>query len=146
MKSEVIADTDRRFSGLSRLYGDIGAQQIRQSHVVVVGVGGVGSWAVECLARSGVRALTLIDLDHISESNINRQLPALTTTLGMSKVVALQERIALIHPDCQVTAVEEFITPEQFAYYKDLGLSMGFRYVESGPLVRSSYHAEKHMF
>ena len=107
-----VADTDRRFSGLSRLYGAIGAQQIRQSHVVVVGVGGVGSWAVECLARSGVRALTLIDLDHISESNINRQLPALTSTLGMSKVVALRQRISLIHPECQVTAIEEFITPE----------------------------------
>jgi len=112
VKSEDVADTDRRFSGLSRLYGEIGAQQIRQSHVVVIGVGGVGSWAVECLARSGVRALTLIDLDHISESNINRQLPALTNTLGMSKVVALQQRITLIHPECQVVAVEEFITPE----------------------------------
>jgi tRNA A37 threonylcarbamoyladenosine dehydratase len=117
VKSEDLADTDRRFSGLSRLYGEIGAQQIRHSHVVVVGVGGVGSWAVECLARSGVRALTLIDLDHISESNINRQLPALTTTLGMSKVVALEQRIALIHPDCQVTAVEEFITPENCAAF-----------------------------
>jgi len=109
---EDVSDADRRFSGLSRLYGEIGAQQIRQSHVVVVGVGGVGSWAVECLARSGVRALTLIDLDHISESNINRQLPALTTTFGMSKVLALKERIYLIHPDCQVAAVEEFLTPE----------------------------------
>jgi tRNA A37 threonylcarbamoyladenosine dehydratase len=106
------ADPDRRFGGLARLYGDTGAKQIRQSHVVVVGVGGVGSWAVECLARSGVRALTLIDLDHISESNINRQLPALSTTLGMSKVVALQQRIALIHPDCEVIAVEEFIAPD----------------------------------
>ena len=105
------ADADRRFGGLARLYGDTGAKHIRQSHVVVVGVGGVGSWAVECLARSGVRALTLIDLDHISESNINRQLPALSTTLGMSKVVALQQRIALIHPECEVHAVEEFIAP-----------------------------------
>ncbi|NQW66334.1 MAG: ThiF family adenylyltransferase [Burkholderiales bacterium] len=106
------ADAQRRFGGLARLYGDAGAKQIRQSHVVVVGVGGVGSWAVECLARSGVRALTLIDLDHISESNINRQLPALSTTLGMSKVVALQQRIALIHPECEVHTVEEFIAPD----------------------------------
>ena len=106
------ADPDRRFGGLARLYGDTGAKQIRQSHVVVVGVGGVGSWAVECLARSGVRALTLIDLDHISESNINRQLPALSTTLGMSKVVALQQRIVLIHPECEVHTVEEFIAPD----------------------------------
>lgn len=105
------ADADRRFGGLARLYGDTGAKHIRQSHVVIAGVGGVGSWAVECLARSGVRALTLIDLDHISESNINRQLPALSTTLGMSKVVALQQRIALIHPECEVHAVEEFIDP-----------------------------------
>lgn len=106
------ADAQRRFGGLARLYGDAGAKQIRQSHVVVVGVGGVGSWAVECLARSGVRALTLIDLDHISESNINRQLPALSTTLGMSKVLALQQRIALIHPECEVHTVEEFIAPD----------------------------------
>jgi tRNA A37 threonylcarbamoyladenosine dehydratase len=106
------ADAQRRFGGLARLYGDAGAKHIRQSHVVVVGVGGVGSWAVECLARSGIRALTLIDLDHISESNINRQLPALSTTLGMSKVVALQQRIALIHPECEVHTVEEFIAPD----------------------------------
>jgi len=105
-------DTDRRFGGLSRLYGVTGAQQIRQSHIVVVGVGGVGSWAVECLARSGVGALTLIDMDHVSESNVNRQLHALSTTLGQSKVKAMQERIWLIHPDCQVTTLEEFITPE----------------------------------
>lgn len=111
MNSDTV-DTERRFSGLSRLFGEVPAQHIRQSHVVVVGVGGVGSWAVECLARSGVRALTLIDLDHISESNINRQLPALTSTLGMSKVEALRQRIALIHPDCQVSCVEEFVSPE----------------------------------
>ena len=105
-------DLNRRFGGLARLYGQIGATRIQQSHVVVVGVGGVGSWAVECLARSGVKSLTLIDMDHLSESNINRQLPALSTTLGMSKVVALQQRIALIHPDCEVKVVEDFITPE----------------------------------
>lgn len=109
---DVSADADRRFGGLARLYGPIGATRIRQSHVLVVGVGGVGSWAVECLARSGVKALTLIDMDHLSESNINRQLPALSTTLGMSKVLALQERIALIHPECEVVVVEDFITPE----------------------------------
>ena len=114
------ADTERRFSGLLRLYGEFGAQQIRQSHVVVVGVGGVGSWAVECLSRSGVNALTLIDLDHISESNINRQLPALSTTVGMSKVEALKQRIALIHPECRVNAIEEFITPDNCHALLDL--------------------------
>lgn len=103
-------DSDRRFGGLSRLYGVTGASQIRQAHVVVVGVGGVGSWAVECLARSGVAALTLIDMDHVAESNINRQLHALNSTLGMSKVQAMKDRIASIHPTCSVSTVEDFVT------------------------------------
>ena len=78
-------DTDRRFSGLSRLYGDDMAQRIRRAHVVVVGIGGVGSWAAEALARSGVGKLTLIDMDHESESNINRQLHALSTRKSLHK-------------------------------------------------------------
>ena len=102
-------DLDRRFGGLVRLYGLAGAEQIRQAHVVVVGVGGVGSWAVEALARSGVARLTLIDLDHIAESNINRQIHALDTTLGQSKVQAMRERIAHINPECAVRCVEEFV-------------------------------------
>lgn len=106
------ADTaERRFGGLARLYGVAGAQRIRTAHVAVVGVGGVGSWAVEALARSGVGKLTLIDLDHVSESNINRQIQATETTLGQAKVLALQDRIALIHPDCQVQCIEEFVEP-----------------------------------
>ena len=76
---------ERRFGGLRRLYGVDGAQRIFDAHVVVVGIGGVGSWAVEALARSGVRRLTLIDLDHVSESNINRQIHALEPTLGQAK-------------------------------------------------------------
>jgi tRNA A37 threonylcarbamoyladenosine dehydratase len=101
----------RRFGGLQRLYGVPGAQRIQQAHVVVVGIGGVGSWAAEALARSGLARLTLIDMDHISESNINRQIHALSTTTGQSKVLAMQERIALIHPDCQVDAVDDFVSP-----------------------------------
>ena len=72
-------------------------------------VGGVGSWAAEALARSGVAALTLIDLDHVSESNVNRQVQALGSTLGMAKVEALRLRIADIHPGCAVETVEEFV-------------------------------------
>ncbi len=102
-------DLARRFGGLDRLYGVDGANQIRQSHVAVVGIGGVGSWAVEALARSGVARLTLIDLDHVSESNINRQIHALDNTLGQSKVQAMRERIAHINPNCQVLCVEEFV-------------------------------------
>ena len=108
-------DDERRFGGLQRLYGMSGAKRIRQAHVVVVGIGGVGSWAAEALARSGVARLTLIDMDHIAESNINRQIHALTTTTGQAKVQAMRERIALIHPDCQVDAVDDFVSPDNWA-------------------------------
>lgn len=105
---------ERRFGGLRRLYGIEGAQRIFDAHVAVVGIGGVGSWAVEALARSGVRRLTLIDLDHVSESNINRQIHALEPTLGQAKAEAMRERIALFHPDCVVDVVDEFVTPDNW--------------------------------
>ncbi|HTP73869.1 MAG TPA: tRNA threonylcarbamoyladenosine dehydratase [Burkholderiaceae bacterium] len=110
----VAADLERRFGGVRRLYGDTGYQRLRAAHVVVVGLGGVGSWAVEALARSGVAALTLIDLDHVAESNINRQLQALESTLGQAKPVALRERIAQIHPGCDVGVVEAFVEPDNW--------------------------------
>ena len=103
------ADLERRFGGLRRLYGDAAYLRIRAAHVAIVGVGGVGSWAAEALARSGVAALTLVDLDHVSESNVNRQVQALGSTLGMAKVDALKARIADIHPGCVVAGVEEFV-------------------------------------
>lgn len=105
------ADLERRFGGLRRLYGDAGYQRLRRARVAVVGLGGVGSWAVEALARSGVARLVLIDLDHVAESNINRQIQALGSTLGMAKAEALRQRIADIHPGCEVHAVEEFAGP-----------------------------------
>lgn len=107
-------DLERRFGGLRRLYGDAAYARLRQLRVAVVGLGGVGSWAVEALARSGVAQLVLIDLDQVSESNINRQLQALGRTVGQSKAQALVERIADIHPGCQVTTVEDFVTPENW--------------------------------
>ena len=106
--------TARRFGGLERLYGVSGAKQIRDSHIAIVGIGGVGSWAAEALARSGVGKLTLIDFDHIAESNINRQIHALDDTLGMSKVLAMQQRIAHINPQCLVQCIDEFVTPENW--------------------------------
>jgi tRNA A37 threonylcarbamoyladenosine dehydratase len=106
--------TERRFGGLARLYGVSGAERIRAAHVVVVGVGGVGSWTVEALARSGVGRLTLIDLDNIAESNINRQIHALDDTLGMAKVEAMRQRIAHINPDCVVTCIEDFVEPSNW--------------------------------
>ena len=105
------ADAERRFGGLARLYGVQGAARIRRAHVAVVGIGGVGSWAAEALARSGVARITLIDLDHVAESNVNRQIHALTDTLGQAKVQAMRERIAQIHPGCVVDDIEEFVEP-----------------------------------
>ena len=107
-------DLDRRFGALKRLYGVAGAGRIRAAHIVVVGLGGVGSWAAEAAARSGVTRLTLVDLDHIAESNINRQVHALNSTLGQSKVRAMQERISQINPDCQVDCIEEFVDAENW--------------------------------
>jgi tRNA A37 threonylcarbamoyladenosine dehydratase len=108
-------DLERRFGGLRRLHGVAGYERLRSLRLAVVGVGGVGSWAAEALARSGVAALTLIDLDHVAESNINRQVQAVTPTLGQAKVLALQERVDLIHPGCLVNPVEEFVDEENVA-------------------------------
>ena len=107
--------SDRRFGGMARLYGVDGAASIAKAHAVIVGVGGVGSWAAESLARSGVGELTLIDMDHVAESNINRQIHALESTLGMSKVLAMKERIGQINPQCLVHTVDDFVTPENWA-------------------------------
>jgi tRNA threonylcarbamoyladenosine dehydratase len=102
---------DRRFAGLDRLFGLTGAGRIRQSHVAVVGVGGVGSWAAESLARSGVGKLSLIDFDQVAESNVNRQIHATEATFGQAKVVAMRDRIHTYFPLCEVTCIEEFATP-----------------------------------
>jgi tRNA A37 threonylcarbamoyladenosine dehydratase len=106
------SDAERRFGGLERLYGARSGVALQQARVAVVGIGGVGSWAAEALARSGVGALTLIDLDHVAESNINRQVHALTETLGQSKIAAMAQRIRSIHPDCRLTLIDDFLTPD----------------------------------
>lgn len=113
----MVADYARRFGGIERLYGAEGLLALQQAHVCVVGVGGVGSWAVEALARSGVGQLTLIDLDHIAPSNVNRQLHALTPDFGKAKVIALQERIQLINPNCLVNLIEDFVEVDNIAVY-----------------------------
>jgi len=105
-------DFGRRFGGIARLYGERALERFRAAHVCVIGVGGVGSWIVEALARSAVGRLTLIDLDNVAESNINRQIQALSTTVGMPKIEALKQRIALINPYCEVELVEDFIDPD----------------------------------
>jgi len=102
----------RRFGGLDRLYG-IGARlALHRGRIAVVGVGGIGCWAVEALARSGVGNITLIDFDQVAVSNTNRQIQALDSTFGMAKVDVLERRIREINPDCRVSVIEEFLTAE----------------------------------
>ncbi len=100
----------QRFGGMGRLYGKQGLERLRRAHVAVIGVGGVGSWTVEALVRSGIGAVTLIDLDDVCITNTNRQLPALQNTLGRPKVEVLAERARLIHPGCELHPVAEFLT------------------------------------
>ena len=108
-------DVERRFGGLTRLYGSHANVALQHAHIAVVGIGGVGSWAAEALARSGVGRLTLIDMDHVAESNINRQVHALTQTLGQAKIEAMAERIRGINAACALTLVDDFLTPENVA-------------------------------
>jgi len=115
------ANISRRFGGVARLYGDDGLRRLQQAHVCVLGIGGVGSWAAEALARSAVGGITLVDLDHVAESNINRQLHALDDTLGMAKVDVMAARIRAINPDCKVQTIEAFITPDNMAELLDKG-------------------------
>lgn len=102
--------SDDRFGGIARLVSTEGLQRLRAAHVCVVGIGGVGSWTVEALARSGIGALTLVDLDEVCVTNINRQIHALDGTVGRAKVEVMAERARLINPECRVTAVAEFFT------------------------------------
>jgi tRNA A37 threonylcarbamoyladenosine dehydratase len=108
-------DHTRRFGGLDRLYGDGARMALHKSRVAVIGVGGVGSWAVEALARSGIGNITLIDFDHVALSNVNRQIQALDSTMGEAKVLALKARIVDINHGCVVTAIDEFLTEENIA-------------------------------
>lgn len=117
-------DFDRRFGGIGRLYGSRAPQQLMRAHVMVVGIGGVGSWAAEALARSAIGKLTLVDLDHVAESNINRQVQALTQTLGQSKIGAMAERIAQINPDCEVFQIDDFLTQENVAELIHSGINL----------------------
>jgi tRNA A37 threonylcarbamoyladenosine dehydratase len=123
--SELDFDANRRFGGLARLYGDDGLARLRGAHVAVIGIGGVGSWVAEALARSAVGRLTLIDLDNVAESNTNRQVHALDGNYGKPKVAAMAERIVAINPACQLTLVEDFVELDNL----DVMLGAGFDWV-----------------
>ena len=107
--------TSRRFGGVERLYGRAGLSRFKQSHIIVIGIGGVGSWAVEALARNAIGKITLIDMDVVAESNINRQLPAMTSTLGRNKIDVMADRIYEINPDCEISLIDDFITQDNLA-------------------------------
>lgn len=117
--------TQERFGGIGRVYGRDGLDVLSQLHICVVGIGGVGSWAVEGLARSGVGEITLIDNDTICVTNTNRQIHALSSTVGQSKVAVMAERIAQINPACRVHAIDDFLTMKTMADY----LARGYDYV-----------------
>lgn len=105
-------DFARRFGGVSRLYGADGLVKLQAAHICVIGIGGVGSWAAEAVARNAVGTITLIDLDNIAESNVNRQLHAVDGAFGKAKVTAMAERIKLINPNAKLIEIEDFVTVE----------------------------------
>jgi tRNA threonylcarbamoyladenosine dehydratase len=108
-------DSERRFGGVTRLYGTVGAERLRRANVCIVGIGGVGSWSAEALARTGVGRISLVDLDMVAESNTNRQIHALEDSYGKAKVDAMAERIRSINPDCEVSCIEDFVSTENMA-------------------------------
>jgi len=107
---EETIDFERRFGGIARLYGAVALERFKAAHICVIGVGGVGSWVVEALARSAIGSITMIDLDNLAESNVNRQIHALTDTLGKAKVTALAERIE--HGEAHPMNVSVFVAAE----------------------------------
>lgn len=114
-----VPDLERRFGGIGRLYGPHALPRFARAHIAVVGIGGVGTWVVEALARSGIGRLTLVDLDMIAESNVNRQLHALDGAFGMAKVSAMSARVRAINPACTVHEIEDFITSENCDAFLD---------------------------
>jgi tRNA A37 threonylcarbamoyladenosine dehydratase len=113
--SQTASTYNERFSGLLRLFGREGADKLKHASVCVIGIGGVGVWTAEALARSGINNITIIDLDDISISNVNRQLHALSSTLEQSKVEVMEQRILDVNPECTVNAIEDFVTPNNVA-------------------------------
>jgi len=115
----------QRFGGTARLYGQSALQLFADAHVCVVGIGGVGSWAAEALARTGMGAITLIDMDDVCVTNTNRQIHALKNTIGQAKTEVMAQRILAINPECKITCVDDFITADNTAEL----MSGGFTYV-----------------
>ncbi len=122
---ERVDNYQQRFGGIARLYGQTALERLRQAHICVIGIGGVGSWVVEALARSGVGKMTLIDMDDICVTNINRQLPALTGNIGKLKTEVMKERVQHINPEAEVHIIDDFLSVENLTDY----LNQGYDYV-----------------
>lgn len=122
---ERVDNYQQRFGGIARLYGQTALERLRQAHICVIGIGGVGSWMVEALARSGVGKMTLIDMDDICVTNINRQLPALTGNIGKLKTEVMKERVQHINPEAEVHIIDDFLSVENLTDY----LNQGYDYV-----------------
>ena len=116
--------TERRLGGVARLYGEVAYAIFQQSHVVVIGLGGVGSWAAEALVRSAVGEITLIDFDHVSISNTNRQLHALDGEFGKAKIEVMAKRLSLINPELKINCIDDFLKPENFHDYLPQGAAI----------------------
>lgn len=128
---QAVDDFERRFGGIRRLYGPDAFARFQAAHACVVGVGGVGSWAAEALARSAVGRITLVDLDNVAESNVNRQVHALGNEFGKAKVTAMAERILAINPRCEVVQVEDFVTPDNLDVLLDRGYDVVIDAIDS---------------
>ncbi len=115
-KTDINLINQQRFAGLERVYGRLTLNTFKSAHICIIGLGGVGSWAVEALARSAIGTFTLIDLDNVAASNINRQIQALDQTIGMPKTTALSERIKSINPNCTINEIEDFINQDNIRY------------------------------
>lgn len=124
-----IIDYTQRFGGIARLYGQVQAEQIAQLHIAVIGIGGVGSWAAEALARSGVGNISLMDHDDIALSNINRQIHTLDSTINQPKVVAMKERILQINPYCQCHCIDDLLTENNLEKYFPRDRQKPFDYI-----------------
>lgn len=123
--TERIDNYEQRFGGIGRLYGIDVLERLKQTHICVIGIGGVGSWVVEAIARCGIGQITMIDMDDICVTNINRQLPALTGNIGKLKTEVMKERVQLINPDCHVNIIDDFLSVENLAEY----IHTGYDYV-----------------
>ena len=119
MTKKLPSDYIQRFHGVARLYGEAALEKIAKSHILIIGVGGVGSWTAESLCRSGVGKITLIDMDEVCVTNTNRQLHALKDTIGQTKVSVLRNRLLQINPECQLDIREDFVTEENLELYLD---------------------------